>query len=123
MTTRLYARIIATLLIWLPIALVHADSIPGAGGGDKIENPLKFKSIQELIKGILDVVVLIGFPILVMVFIWVGFMYVKAQGKPEDIKTANNAFLWTSIGAGVILGAKVISEVLQNTINQISNRA
>lgn len=88
----------------------------------QLDNPIEAKSIQELLTAILDIVVKLGVTVLVLAIIWVGFMYVKAQGKPEEIKTANNAFFWTVIGAGVVLGAKVIQMALCATITGLGSK-
>ncbi|MFA6006256.1 MAG: TrbC/VirB2 family protein [Candidatus Paceibacterota bacterium] len=109
---RTLKKLIAISLAFMPIALVTAASAP-------LSNPISAPDIQTLLKDILQVVIDIGVPVLVMAIIWVGFMFVKAQGKPEEIKTANNAFLWTVIGAGVVLGAKVISEALKATVDKL----
>ncbi len=104
-------------MIFIPTFFVHGQGSPS---DNRITNPLgATTTLMQLLLKILDVVVLIGVPVLVMAIIWVGFMYVKAQGKPEDIKTANNAFLWTVVGAGVVMGAKIISLALCSTVHEL----
>lgn len=103
-------KILATLLAFMPMTFVYAE---------KLNNPLGETSIQELLSKILDAVVMIGLPVLVMAILFVGFMYVKAQGNPEQLKTAHAAFFWTVIGAFVILGAQLISKALCNTATDL----
>jgi len=108
-------RVLRTVLIH---GMILAPVIVMAQG-EGITNPLKAKSIQQLVDLILDVLIKIAVPVLVMAVIWVGFLYIKAQGKPEEITKANSAFFWTVIGAGVVLGAKIISLAIQNTVKDL----
>ncbi len=72
------------------------------------------------INTIVDRVLLpIGGILVVLAFIYSGFMYVMAQGKPTDIEKANKALLYTAIGAAILLGARVLSAVIANTVNSL----
>ena len=48
-----------------------------------------------------------------------GLKFVTAQGNPEKISDARRTFFWTLIGALLVLGAKAIAEVVQNTAKQL----
>ncbi len=118
---KILKKISLLLLSFSPTFFVYAQgSDTPLGGGTAITNPLTgITSITQLLNKILDIVVLIGVPILVMAVIYVGFMFVKAQGEPGELKTAREAFFWTVIGAGVVLGAKVISLAIQSTVTNL----
>ncbi|HEY4487035.1 MAG TPA: hypothetical protein VJB70_04900 [Candidatus Paceibacterota bacterium] len=85
----------------------------------KLQNPIQYKNIPELIKAILDVIVQISVPVVALLIIYSGFLYVKAQGNEEELKTAHRALTWTLVGAAVLLGASVLSGVIAGTIAQI----
>jgi len=90
------------------------------GGGGMIDNPMLVKSFPELLKVILeDIMILIGSVIIVMAFIYSGFLYVTAQGNQEKIKAAHQGFLWTAVGALVLLGSWAISQVICETVQEI----
>lgn len=93
----------------------------GSSGGGFVTNPLagRADSLTELLSVILDAVVRIGVLYVALSIIWVGFKFVQAQGKPEEIKEAKKSFLWTIIGAAVVLGAFVISNVIQGTVTPL----
>ena len=57
----------------------------------KLQNPIQYKNIPELIKAILDVIVQISVPVVALLIIYSGFLYVKAQGNEEELKTAHRA--------------------------------
>ncbi|MBI4086552.1 hypothetical protein HY416_01065 [Candidatus Kaiserbacteria bacterium] len=48
-----------------------------------------------------------------------GFLYVTAQGKPDQITKATKAFTWTIIGAVIVLGAQVLLTIITNTVHSL----
>jgi hypothetical protein len=94
----------------------------GAEGGSAqtLKNPLKFNSLPELLNAVLDAVIELGAILLVFMLVWVGFLFVTAQGNPEKVSTARSALLWTLIGGLILLGAKAISLVVQSTVTSIT---
>lgn len=100
---------------------------PGDGGGNpinvsfKIQNPFAIgDNLFEVMEGILDnIIIPIGGMLCVLAFIWGGFQYVVAQGNPGKITTANKTLLYAAIGTAILLGAKVIQVLIQNTFTQI----
>jgi uncharacterized RDD family membrane protein YckC len=86
----------------------------------KLENPLKFDTLEGLLVGILNVLLIIAVPIIVFFLIFAGFSYVTAQGNPEKIKQASRALTYAIIGGVLILGAVAISEILQNVVESFS---
>ncbi len=97
-----------------------ANQQPSLTGADKLQNPLgSVDNIPDLIAKILEIIMKISMPIIVIMLIYSGFLYVKAVGKPEEIKKAHQTLLWTVIGAAVILGAWTLAEAISGTINQL----
>jgi hypothetical protein len=97
----------------------------GAGGGSSsinvtIENPLDgtVSSIPDFIEKILDIVITIGVPIVALAIIYSGFLFVAAQGKPEGLQKARQAFTFTIIGAVLILAAWLIAQAIGETVNE-----
>ena len=86
-----------------------------------IPNPLKgISSLEEFVKAILDNIVLpIGSVVVVMAIIYAGFKFVTAQGKPEKLKEAKDAFLWVLIGAAILLGSWLIANAIKGTVDQL----
>ncbi len=83
----------------------------GAGGGC---------NLITFINVVVDRVVLpIGGIVAVLAFIWSGFMFVTAQGDEKKIEQARTALLYTAVGTAILLGARVLTGVLENTINSI----
>lgn len=107
--------------ITIILVIIILTAVPFLAHGQNVEfkNPIKANSIQELIKFILEIVVKIGAIIAVFMFIVTGFMFVSAQGNPAKIETAKMSLIGTSIGAVVLLGAQLLSQVIENTVNQL----
>ncbi len=106
------------MLPFLSILLAQNQSAVNVGKLN-IKNPIKPNDLSQLITAILKIVVQIGTPILVLAIIYVGFKFVMARGNPGKLDEAKQAFVWTLIGAAIVLGAFVISTIIQTTIQQI----
>ncbi len=63
--------------------------------------------------------VTIGTPIAILAIIYSGFLFVSAQGKPEKLKDARIALLWTIVGVAVLLGAQLLATVIKGTITNL----
>ncbi len=102
--------IFINLLITAP---VFAESV-------SFPNPIKSTDIKDLVKKILDVVVEFGAIIAVFFLVYAGFLFVKAQGNEGEISKAKTTFFWTIVGGMIVLGAHVLSRVIENTVQGIT---
>ena len=84
----------------------------------KLQNPLKVDSIEEVILLAVNIAIYIGVAFAILAIIFVGFKFVAAQGKPEEISKAREWFLWIVIGLAVLISARVIVEIIKNTLIQ-----
>lgn len=86
----------------------------------KIENPFKHETIPGLINTIInDILIPIGSVIAVLMVMWAGFKYVTARGDTTQIKEARDALLYAVIGAAILLGARILSDAIGRTIEQL----
>jgi len=87
-----------------------------------------------LVQTIIDVIsyILVLFGILALV--WTGLQYVLAQGNSDRIKELHKTLLAIVIGIAIVIGARVIVQVVINTLkatnvinsstlNQVQNAA
>lgn len=77
-------------------------------------------SFAEFVMQALRIVVQIGIPITAILLIWAGYLFVTAQGDVAKLTQAKRAFLWTVIGAAVVIGCWLLATAIQNTIEQIA---
>lgn len=94
---------------------------PSASGGSGCQpgelcNPLESDSIPAFLLKIIDVILVFALPLIIIYIMYAGFLLVTSQGNPSEIETARSALLWAVIGGVVILGARLIIEVIQGTI-------
>ena len=75
--------------------------------------------LYALVNAVLRVVVSIGTLVVVLAVVYAGFLFIAARGNPEKINQAKSVFLWTVVGAIVLLGAEILSQVIQNTARQV----
>jgi len=87
-----------------------------------IENPLgnSITDIPSFIKAILKFILYLGIPLVALAIIYTGFLFVTAMGNSEKLKKAKSALVYTLIGAALLLGAFVIAEAIQGTVEEIS---
>ena len=79
------------------------------------------KTIPEIFRAILDIIMVFAIPIILFFIVWAGFLYVKATGNPTKIEAAHKALLYALIGGLIVLGANIILAVITNTINVFVN--
>lgn len=91
----------------------------GEAGG-LFDNPLKAKSLTELLMSVLQGVVRIAGVFLVLAFVYVGFQFAVAQGNTEKLTKAREALLWTVVGAAILLGAEGIAVVIGSTASSLA---
>ena len=120
-TTSLYALIGTIVSLRTVLAQPAVPNNPtdqgGGQGYTELQNPLgNVRSINDFIAAIIDIVLLVAYPVLVLAFIWIGFQFVMAQGKAEKLTKVKTNLWYTLLGALVIIGAKAISLALNGTI-------
>jgi heme A synthase len=91
----------------------------GATGGITLKNPLsKVNNLEDLLALFIEAIVKLGSVVVVFMIIYSGFLFVKAQGNENELTKAKNTFLWTVIGAVILLGARAIAAMVQGTAAQ-----
>lgn len=89
-----------------------------------INNPLGEngpQNIPDFIKVVINIVLVVGVPIVTLAIIYTGFLFVQAQGNPEKLTKAKSALMYTLIGAALLLGAFVIAEAIVKTVDDIKS--
>ena len=84
-------------------------------------NPLKSgaNTLPKLLALILSVLVQVGIALVTIAIIYAGFTYVSARGNAGQIEKAHKTILGVLIGSAIILGAYVIAEVIQGTVDEL----
>lgn len=109
----------------MPLIIVHAAGL-GLQVSTTINNPLgtgHLETIPSFIEAILNIVLVVGVPIITLAIIYSGFLFVQAQGNPEKLKKAKQTLVYTLVGATLLLGSWVLASAIGSTVNQIKNSA
>lgn len=89
----------------------------------QLTNPLgtgsNNNSLYCFIFNVVGQAMVFGAVIAALFFVYSGFLFVKARGNPEELQKAKRTLLYTVIGAAILLGARVIATIIQNTINTL----
>ncbi len=113
---------LVAIFLCMPLAMSVADtssnnpSTPGV-----FSNPLKVDGdVFTVAKDLMEkVVVPIAGVLIVLAIFWSGFMFLMAQGKPEELKKAKTQFLYVLIGSTIILGSWLIMNGIKDTISSL----
>ena len=101
---------------------VEEDTESGELIGE-LKNPLAGADIHDiptLIERILEIAITIGVPVVVLMLIYTGFLFVTARGNEQRLTDAKNKLKWVLVGAAVLLGAWVIASAIQATVDSIT---
>ncbi len=104
-----------------PIVPAGGTNNPGGSvsASAKLENPLRgVDSLGDFFYLVINFVYSLSYAVIALFLIISGFKFVMAQGKPEALDNAKTTFKYTIIGAILLIGANVITEVVRTVINQ-----
>ncbi len=85
----------------------------------QITNPIQVPSLRQLLIEIIDVVIMLSVPIVVIAVVYAGFLFVTAGGNDQKLIQAKKIIFWSLLGALILFGARVIADVVCNTIQEI----
>jgi len=114
--------LILGLVLLFSIANVSfAENGENGGGFFKIENPLKYDKIEDVIGAIAGFVFQIALILAPLMLIIAGFLFVTSMGEPDKVRKAKDLALHTIIGLIIVLLARglvtLIAEILTSNNN------
>lgn len=114
-TNKLLTSVTAFALSITPSTAIAQD----CNSSEEICNPLAVDSVSGFLGALVDAIMYVSVPIIVIFIIFAGFKFVTAGGNTEDIEQAKRIALYTVIGAAIILGAGLLSDILINTADNL----
>ncbi|RJQ30736.1 hypothetical protein C4572_03645 [Candidatus Parcubacteria bacterium] len=115
---KVYYTLIILLFLVFPLLKLKAEQCTDEDSGI-LCNPLSADSFDDLISVVSKLAINIGIPIAALFIIYSGLKLVMARGSEDKIKDAKNGLLWSIIGTAILLGAWVIVEILQSTVDSL----
>lgn len=71
-----------------------------------------YGTFATFLEAMISALIMILTPIIVLMIVYTGFLFVKAQGNPAELERARTALLWTVIGGAVIIASLALSKAL-----------
>ena len=86
-----------------------------------IENPIPdVGSVPDLIQKFLELLLRIGVPLLVIMIIYSGALYILARGNQNKITEAHKMLTYTLIGGAILLGSWALADLIHDTFINIT---
>ncbi len=113
-----FASFCLASLVFFSAKNLHADETLA----NSLLNPLnpQFSSVPTFIAGLLSAFLKLAIPIIGLLMVWSGFLFVLAQGKEQKLREAKKNFLYVLVGSALVLGAWAIATLIAGTISQIA---
>ena len=113
--------LLALIFFILPVILGPKSLAASDGSFFQFPNPLKIKTVGELIEAIIKWLFWIALPLSVIFILYAAYLFITSGGKPEIIKKAKNTLIYTLIGVAIILLANSIPYLIKNILYGHSN--
>jgi hypothetical protein len=115
------ATLVMTFVLCIGVlGLPHGASAQSSGGSQlnfKLDNPIDGSGdLPAFVTTIANGLVILLTPLVVIMVLYSGFLFVTAKGNVEKLGTAKQALLYTLIGAAIVLGAQGFATIIQNTV-------
>lgn len=107
-----YSAIFIANLLPTVVAAQCADS-------QVICNPLEVNTITAFLGELVRAITTLAIPVIVIFIIYSGFLFVTAGGDQGKLETAKKTAFYTMIGSIIILGARLLSDILVNTAGNL----
>jgi hypothetical protein len=78
--------------------------------------PTRYRTITELIDGIINAVFKIGIILAPLMILWGAFTFVTAAGRPEKIETGKKIIFWAIVGLAIILFSRAIISIVRSIL-------
>lgn len=82
------------------------------GGVVSLDNPIKAKTVPELIGNIIQAALGVMGGLTLLMVIWGGSTWLTAAGSPEKISAGKNTMVWALLGAILVVSSYIIVKTL-----------
>lgn len=120
-----YTLVAGILTLITPVTtFAAATSLGGSTAGNEdqkyaLPNPIKFNSVDELIKAGTTIIVRILLVMAVLYFIYAGFLYVTALDNEKKLESARTTLVNAAIGTAILVSLNLILELVKGTFRAV----
>jgi lysylphosphatidylglycerol synthetase-like protein (DUF2156 family) len=113
--------VVLLVFLFAPIFVFTVFAEEGTRRQAEIQNPLgpQNQTLIALIGNLLKLAAQIGAVFCVFFIIYSGFLFIKAQGKEDELTKAKSVFFWSVVGTAILLGASVVADLISGTVNSV----
>jgi hypothetical protein len=79
----------------------------------------KVGTLFDFVVEVLKIVIKIGIPVIAVMFVYTGYLFISAQGNEQQLSKAKMALLSSVVGAAILLGAVLLATIVKNTIGEL----
>lgn len=131
MNSRLNLFVFSLILLIVPLVAIAAGGpgTPQGGGvgpgtpqqqGTTLINPLAGETdLMSFLRKILALVIKIGGIVVIFMLVYIGYLFATSSFVPENKEKARSAFVWTLVGALILLGAQAIATGITATVTAL----
>jgi len=105
-----------TIIFALLFSLLSSVFLIGQCFAVKIDNPINYDTIAELVEAIINYVWLLGIVAAPLVIIIGGFMLLTSGGNPTKLEQAKKVMLYGVIGFAIILTVKGLIALIKGVL-------
>ena len=87
-----------------------------AANSGVVSNPLSAGDAMQFLKSMLGAIMYMSIPVIGLVLVYAGFMFITSRGNPEKIKTATNNMGYIVAGIALVLGSYALGSIAYNTV-------
>lgn len=113
-----------TLLLLLLVVIIPifsnaavSDGTSSSGSTFTLKNPLKVDSVGGLVQNFVEIFSYIVILFAVLALVYVGLRFILARGDATQMKELKEWLLWIVVGVAVVIGARIIIQVVINTLS------
>ena len=108
------------IVFLLFVVAVHAQATPCTNSTTNcFTSPTGNMNFQSFIAAAMTAMVKIAVPIITVFIVYSGFLFVTAQGNQAKLEVAKRNFLYSVLGALLILAAWVLANIIGSTVSQL----
>jgi len=104
-----FFALIAILGVAVSFGYAHAQSFT-------IPNPIGAGTIPDALLAVTSFLLWIAIPILTVMVIWAGFIFLTSGGDPQKIIQARTALIWAGIGFAAVLINQGIALIIREIL-------
>ena len=103
-------------------AYVFAGTATPVAVTAELSSPLKdeYNTFSKFTAAVIETAVNVMMPFVILAFVYSGFIFVKAQGKPKEIEEAQKAITWSIVGAFILFGAWGFAQIISTTVSTLT---